>query len=190
MTQSPFARAGIGFLVAAASVLVFHQGMIFVLKTAGLVNAPIYGTNPVGPLGVPLIVNQMFWGGLYGAAFGALLPRLPRPPIAPGLVLGLIAGLVSMFVVAPIKGNPGGRGGRRVRGACRPASSSSPTWGPRRSPPAITGRKRSSSSASWTATTTATSARSSITSCPTAATARTPRCSSPLRRRSRGRLGS
>jgi hypothetical protein len=110
MTQSPFARAGIGFLVAAASVLVFHQGMIFVLKTAGLVNAPIYGTNPVGPLGVPLIVNQMFWGGLYGAAFGALLPRLPRPPIAPGLVLGLIAGLVSMFVVAPIKGNPVGAG--------------------------------------------------------------------------------
>ena len=57
------------------------------------------------PLGVPVIVDLCFWGGLYGALFGLLMPRFTLPLWLCGLILGIIAALVGMFIVAPIKGN-------------------------------------------------------------------------------------
>jgi hypothetical protein len=36
--------------------------------------------NPIPPLGVLLIANFGFWGGLYGLVFGRVLPRLPWLP--------------------------------------------------------------------------------------------------------------
>ena len=66
-----------------------------------------YPTNPVPPFGVPLIASLCFWGGLYGLAFGLVLPRLPRAPMwLLGLGLGLLAALVGWFVVAPLKSQP------------------------------------------------------------------------------------
>jgi hypothetical protein len=100
-------RALLGFAAAAISVLTFHQGTWALLHLAGLMPAPPYPTRPVPPLGVPLIVNFCFWAGLYGAAFGLALPRLPRAPLwLLGLGLGLLAVLVLWFVVAPLKGQP------------------------------------------------------------------------------------
>ena len=59
------------------------------------------------PLGVPLIASLCFWGGLYGLAFGLVLPRLPRASMwLLGLGLGLLAAIVGWFVVAPLKGQP------------------------------------------------------------------------------------
>lgn len=109
MTGAP-ARALLGFITAAIAVLVFHQGMILILGQFGLVQARVYNLTLVGPLSVPQIVNQCFWGGLYGAVFGLLWPRFTWPAWACGLILGIIASLVSMFVVAAIKGNPIGAG--------------------------------------------------------------------------------
>ena len=63
-----------------------------------------YATNPVPPFGVPLIASLCFWGGLYGLAFGLVLPRAPMWLL--GLGLGLLAALVGWFVVAPLKGQP------------------------------------------------------------------------------------
>ena len=101
-------RALLGFAAAAVSVLTFHQGVWALLHAAGLMAPAPYPTDPVPPLGVPRIVNFCFWGGLYGAAFGLALPRLPRraPLWLLGLGLGLLATLVLWFVVAPLKGQP------------------------------------------------------------------------------------
>jgi hypothetical protein len=82
-------RAFLGFIAAAISVLTFHQGMVELLHGMGL---------------VPLIADLCFWGGLYGAVFGLLLPRFAWPLPVCGIILGIIAALVAMFVVAPIKG--------------------------------------------------------------------------------------
>jgi hypothetical protein len=81
----------IGFLAAAISVLVAHQVMVLILNLAGAIPNPPYSFRAVGPLGVPAIVNQMFWGGLWGAGFALVLPYLPpRWPLwLTGLVLGL-----------------------------------------------------------------------------------------------------
>jgi hypothetical protein len=101
-------RALLGFAAAAVSVLTFHQGTWSLLHAAGLMPPAPYPTDPVPPLGVPRIADFCFWAGLYGAAFGLALPRLPRrtPLWLLGLGLGLLAVLVLWFVVAPLKGQP------------------------------------------------------------------------------------
>lgn len=104
------ARAALGFIAAAIAVLTFHQGMILLLGQFGLVTARVYNLTPVGPLGVPLIVNQCFWGGVYGAVFGVLWPRFVGPAVLYGLAFGIAASVISMFVVSPLKGGPFGAG--------------------------------------------------------------------------------
>ena len=100
-------RAILGFVAAVVSVLVFHQGMIGLLHLGGMLAGTPYNLTPVGPLRVPLIVDMCFWGGLYGAVYGVVLPSLPRwPGWLLGLCLGLLAASVGWFVVAPIKGLP------------------------------------------------------------------------------------
>ena len=108
------ARALLGFLTAAISVLTFHQLMIGLLHIAAIpgleVAAIPYRFNPVPPLGIPVILNLCFWGGLYGLVFGIVHPKLKGPMWLNGLFFGLAAVLVGYFVVAPIKGNPIGGG--------------------------------------------------------------------------------
>ncbi len=97
------ARAGLGFTAAVISVLTFHQGMWWVLHMAGLMPPP-YPVSPTQPFGAPLIVSLCFWGGLYGLAFGLVMPGLKGPLWLWGLAVGLIATAVGLFVVGPVKG--------------------------------------------------------------------------------------
>ena len=100
-------RGLLGFVSAAISVLVFHQGMWALLHAFGLMPPP-YPVGPVPPYSVPRILDLCFWGGLYGIVFGLLLPRLTRsgPLWLWGLGLGVLAALIGMFIVAPLKGHP------------------------------------------------------------------------------------
>jgi hypothetical protein len=102
-------RALLGFAAAAISVLTFHQamwGVLHILALPGLEMPPPLPMRPVPPLGVPAILNLCFWGGLYGAVFGLLAPRLRGRLRLAGLGLGMVAVLVGYFVVAPLKGQP------------------------------------------------------------------------------------
>ena len=99
-------RAFLGFVAAAISVLTFHQGLVIALHDVGVSPFTAYRATPIPPLGIPLIADLCFWGGLYGAIFGILAPRFTLPLWLCGLILGIIAALVGMFVVAPLKGNP------------------------------------------------------------------------------------
>ena len=98
----------LGFIAGALAVVAFHQVMVFVLSTVGLIQSHVYSMRGVPPFGVPTLLNQMFWGGLWGLLFAALADRLPPWPL---LLLGFGFGvlgpvLASWFVVAPLKGNP------------------------------------------------------------------------------------
>lgn len=106
-------RGLFGFIAAAISVLIFHQGMyevLHVLDVPGLKGPPWYQTDPIPPFGIPRVVNFCFWGGLYGFVFGLVLPRLRAPLWLCGLGLGIIAALVNLLVVPAIKGLPIGGG--------------------------------------------------------------------------------
>ena len=107
-TPSRVRDLGLGFLAGARAGTVFHQGMVCVLSQVGLIQSHVYVLQGVPPFGVPTIVNQMFWGGLWGMLFAVIADTLPNWPL---LILGFVFGvlgpmLAAWFVVAPIKGNP------------------------------------------------------------------------------------
>ena len=87
-----------GIVAAAISVVTVHQVIVFVLNRLGLWPAAPYSTAPIGPLGVPTIVNSVFWGGVWGAVY-ALLSSVPagRAGVAAGHDLRLAhAGLLEL----------------------------------------------------------------------------------------------
>jgi hypothetical protein len=103
------ARALLGFVAAAISVITFHQWMwaaLHFLNLPGLGMPAPYPMGPTPPWGVPRVIDLAFWGGLYGIVFGLALPKLRPPYWLVGLGLGIIAALVGMFIVAPLKGLP------------------------------------------------------------------------------------
>jgi hypothetical protein len=100
-----------GFLAGALAVLIFHQGMVLVLQKLGL---PLRGPpwnmagNP-SAFGMPVLLNQMFWGGLWGILFAYLHQALPgNMGWLKGIVFGMIFPMLfgSWLVVAAIKGQP------------------------------------------------------------------------------------
>ena len=99
-------RGFLGFTAGVIAVLIFHQGMVAVMHAAGLVLFAPYRTTPVPPFAVPAIVSNCFWGGLWGALFGWLMPRFTWPLWCCGLILGVAAALTAWFVVAPLKAQP------------------------------------------------------------------------------------
>ena len=102
-------RVAVGFLCGVLAVIAFHQGMIFLLRETGLFGFPrtarVWNLGP-NPWGVPILVNQCFWGGLYGAVFGALAGRVRIGTLPLALLTGAATTLVGFFVIAAIRGTP------------------------------------------------------------------------------------
>lgn len=119
----------LGFLMGALSVGIFHQGTLFLLfhhgasipglaEAIGHVAAPGWDLSrlmprpPVPGLSVPLLLNQMFWGGLWGIVIAAVLRWTPAPDLLTGFLIGAVGcTLVAVTVVANLKGLPGYAGG-------------------------------------------------------------------------------
>ncbi len=95
----------LGFIAGALSVLIFHQLTILALNNFSF--AGVYRMAPgVPPFGVPPILNQMFWGGMWGIVFAAISPMLPRGfmYLVCGLLFGvIILGLAGWYLVPFIK---------------------------------------------------------------------------------------
>jgi hypothetical protein len=91
------------FIAGALAVVAFHQVMVFMLSTIGLIQSRVYSMRGVPPFGVPTLLNQMFWGGLWGLLFAAIADRLPPwSLLLRGLVFGVLGPVrASWFVVPP-----------------------------------------------------------------------------------------
>jgi hypothetical protein len=86
-----------GFVAGALSVVVFHQGMVLLLWLLSQTpNFPWNLKGSVGPMGIPVLVNQMFWGGLWGIGFAALGHMIP---IAQTALRGAVFGLLGPFLL-------------------------------------------------------------------------------------------
>ena len=96
----------VGVLAGAASVLIFHQGLLALLHALDLTGRIPYSMRPTEPFGVPLIGSLVFWGAVWGAAFAAMLTRYDGARlVAVATLLGaVLPTLVAWFVVAPLKG--------------------------------------------------------------------------------------
>jgi hypothetical protein len=108
-----------GFLAGALSVLVLHQPIILILKTIGMIpatavvynidahrNAPAVIANlfaGFGFKGFPIILNSIFWGGLWGILFAFIHPKLPGGLlIIKGIIFGLLLVILSNWIVLPL----------------------------------------------------------------------------------------
>ena len=99
-----------GFVAGTIAVLLFHQGMYFVAKLAGV---PLSGTAwnyapNSAAFGLPTLLNQMFWGGLWGVLFAMISDRLPGPTVVKGIIFGSIFPMLlgSWLLVPLIKAQP------------------------------------------------------------------------------------
>lgn len=102
--MSPSLRqAVIGFVAAVIAVLVAHQVMVLVLHLIGWIpNAPY--SFRANAWGVPVLINGMFWGGLWGVAFAFVAGKLPiEATWLKGVVLGLAGPLlIGNWIVLPL----------------------------------------------------------------------------------------
>jgi len=106
-------RIGLGFIIAALSVVTFHQAMwatLHYLNLSGLGMPPPFPTDSIPPFGVPRILNLCFWGGLWGALFGAVWRGSRGTFWWAGLILGVAAALTGLLIVPAVKGLPIGAG--------------------------------------------------------------------------------
>ena len=93
----------LGFIAGALGVLLFHQAMAWFITG----RMPWSNWNPVPPFGVPVILNQAFWGGVWGIVFALVAHRFPRGLmfLVAAFAFGAIfPTLVSWFVIPLIKG--------------------------------------------------------------------------------------
>jgi hypothetical protein len=93
-----------GFIAGALSVVVFHQGMALILHLAGQIPNFPWSFRPTGQFAVPTLINQMFWGGLWGALFSVVWPHLPgRDFWLKGMVFGWLGPmLIGNWLLLPL----------------------------------------------------------------------------------------
>ncbi len=99
-----------GFVAGFLAVLIFHQGLWYLLELVGLTPflRSAWALDPIPPFGVPSVLSKAFWGGVWGAGL-ALVFRNQRGGAywASWIVVGAVAPtLVAFFAVPPIKGEP------------------------------------------------------------------------------------
>jgi hypothetical protein len=115
-TRAPSAALlGLAFVAGFLAVPIFHQPMLALLHALGVTPATPYAMRPLPPFGVPQVLSQSFWGGVWGIVFALVAPRFPRGAgywVAAALFGAFALSLVAWFVVAPIKGLPVAGGGR------------------------------------------------------------------------------
>lgn len=127
--SSTIGRLSVGFVAGALAVLIFHQGMFAALVQAGVITSPppprppntAWNMTPVAfwpdllkaagvaPVRVPRLLNQMFWGGLWGSLFGILLDGSARLPAwLKGALFGMLGPmLVGSWLLFPLlRGEP------------------------------------------------------------------------------------
>jgi hypothetical protein len=95
------------FVAGFVGIAVFHQGSGWLFNKLGIYPAQ-YRTQPIPPFGVPQILSQCFWGGLWGIVLAWTLMHWRNVNYwLLTFLFGLIVPtLVGWFVVPPLKGTP------------------------------------------------------------------------------------
>ena len=95
------------FIAGFVSTLTFHQGLLWVFITAGVVpGGTPWNMTAVPPFDVPSVISLAFWGGLWGMLLWLLIRRaLAAGYYVGAIILGAIGPtLVYLFIVQWLKG--------------------------------------------------------------------------------------
>jgi len=104
MDSVSFKHLLIGFVAGAIAVVTAHEIIDWVLLKAGLFPRVPWSMQPAAVTGVPQIVSDMFWGGLWGVLFALVQDRAPGGSLwLKGLIFGLIGpALIGVFILLPL----------------------------------------------------------------------------------------
>jgi hypothetical protein len=96
-----------GFIAGFLAVLIFHQGLWYLLNQMGIIppDRSAWSTDPVPPFSVPSLLSKAFWGGVWGLALTPVLTHLSGAAYWAGwtFVGAMALTLVAFFVVPQIK---------------------------------------------------------------------------------------
>lgn len=98
----------VGFVAGVLAVAIFHQLAVLTLGLVGLGEGVFYSFRPTAPLGVPRVMSQMFWGGVWGIVFALVVDHAPKrwPLVAVGAAFGILGpSLFGWLVLAPLRGD-------------------------------------------------------------------------------------
>jgi hypothetical protein len=102
--QGFIGRIVLGFVAAAITVVVVHESIIYALATAGFMPNRAWSMTPaIPPWGVPRLINNIFWGGLWGVLFALAYDKIPGGASwLKGLIYGLFIVVVSNWTLLPL----------------------------------------------------------------------------------------
>jgi hypothetical protein len=104
--QGAVGRIVLGFIAAVISVLIVHEGIIYLLAVGGYLPPPNRAwsmTPAIPPYGVPRLVNNAFWGGLWGILFALIYNWIPGGMSwLKGLIFGVFIVVVSNWILLPL----------------------------------------------------------------------------------------
>src|SRR5262245_4234184 len=70
------ASLAIAFAAGFVAVLTFYEAVFLLLYVGGVIPVPPFSMKPMPPFGVPEVLSQSFWGGVWGIVFLLIVPRL------------------------------------------------------------------------------------------------------------------
>lgn len=96
------------FAAGFLSTLLFHQGLLLLLNTAGLIPVVPYSFKPTPPFGIPSVISLAFFGGLWGILLWLVVSNDRGLKLwIKSLIFGALAPtLIAMAIVFPLKGIP------------------------------------------------------------------------------------
>lgn len=97
----------LGFLAGAIATVTVHEIISAIFHNPNVWTGwprPSWNMDPAEMTGVPQILSDMFWGGLWGSLFGLILGSRPLGSMTiRGAILGLVGpALIGVFLVIPI----------------------------------------------------------------------------------------
>lgn len=94
------------FVAGFIATLIFHQGLLGLLYSAGISPRAPFNVAATAPLGIPQVISLAFWGGVWAVALAPLLAKLSASPWWLGWVVAGAIGpsAVALFIVFPLKG--------------------------------------------------------------------------------------
>jgi hypothetical protein len=99
-------RIVLGFVAAAISVLIVHQTIIYVFGMYGMTRTVPWSLRPLGygPVPwMPLLGNNVFWGGIWGVVFALAYSWLPGQwSWLKGLIFGILVVIFSNWIFLPL----------------------------------------------------------------------------------------
>lgn len=104
MDSAVLRKLGIGFVAGAIAVVNVHEIIDYILHVAvGFPRVP-WSMQPAAVTGVPQIVSDVFWGGLWGILFVLVSDKIPGDnPTVKGLIFGIVGpAILGVFILVPL----------------------------------------------------------------------------------------